>query len=397
MKFYIKTLGCKMNWIDSARLRTALQLAGHEEAANEPEADYLFVNSCTVTAEADRKSRQAASAAVGRTVPVAVMGCSPRANSTRWEERGGQRVFSDEAALYRHFDIDPETLPVPIGVRTRLPIAIQRGCDNRCGFCITRIARGSHSNVPVAEVVRQIEIAEEMGIQEVILTGINLAAWGCSDTNRPEQARLGELLSEILARTTIPRLRLSSLGPEYLNRGVIDTLGEERICDYFHLSVQSGSDGVLKRMERGHGTAEIARFAADARRLRPDLSLAADIIAGFPGETVSEHAETVAFLESQRFAKLHVFPFSPREGTPAATMKGQVDGGERKARARELRELGGRMRGKFLASQLGRTLPVLVERGGSGLTPNYLRIRCETEEVASIVSKPVSETTLVSD
>jgi threonylcarbamoyladenosine tRNA methylthiotransferase MtaB len=376
MNFYIRTLGCKMNWLDSARLAAALQSAGHQAVSDEAVADYVFVNTCTVTSEADRKSKQTVNKAGRAQKQVAVMGCGPRVDINGWQQQAeGALIFNDENTMLAHFGIEEDEAQMPLSSRTRLPIAIQTGCDNECSFCITRIARGTHRSLPIEGIVRQVNQAFDHGIKEIVLTGINLAAWGCENSNRPEQARLHEVIEAILEQTEMPRIRLSSLGPQFIQPAFFDLYSDERVCDYLHISLQSGSDSVLERMVRGHGTAELLTIAERARAIRPDTALAADIIAGFPGETEDEHAETVALLRQVQFAKLHVFPYSEREGTPAATAENPVDVALRKQRAAEIRDLGREMRQQFISQQMGKTFTVLVEGNGSGLTGNYIRMR----------------------
>ena len=370
MKFFIRTLGCKMNGLDSARLRAALLHGGYEEAEREEEADYVVVNSCTVTAEADRKSRQAAKAAGRRRQQVAVTGCGARIDPTHWE----QEAFASEAELLRRLNLRTEGLPFPVHARTRAFVAVQTGCDNRCTFCITRLARGAHRSIPVDEVAAQVREAEAAGAQEVVLTGINLAAWGSDDSNAADGARLHELLEGLLAATSIPRIRLSSLGPQYLGPGFFEVFADPRICDYLHLSVQSGAPEILRRMDRGHGVEEVHRVAEAARRVRPGAAVAADLIVGFPGEGEQEFEQTRSLAEEMALAKLHVFPYSAREGTPAADFAQQVPNAEKKRRAAALRETGRRLRQSFLEGQYGRRAEVLVEGGGTGLTGNYIRL-----------------------
>ncbi len=396
MKFFIRTLGCKMNWLDSARLAAALQSAGHQSVEDEAEADHVFVNTCTVTAEADRKSRQTVNNAGRHPVQVAVMGCGPRVDRAVWQQQvDNALVFADEAAMFEHFGVEFDEHQLPLNSRTRLPVAIQTGCDNLCTFCITRVARGRHRSLPVESIVKQINQALEHDIREVVLTGINLAAWGCEDSNHPQQARLHELLEAILRHTEIPRIRLSSLGPQFIQPGFFDVYQDERICDYLHLSLQSGSDSVLERMVRGHGTEEVYRIAEGARAARPDTAIAADVIAGFPGESEQEHRETMTLLEQVGFAKLHVFPYSTREGTPAATLPGQLPQEVKKARAGEIRDLARRMRKTFLDAQMGKRFQVLVEGGGdTGLSTNYIRMRVEGGGMGDIVEATLTEDSL---
>ena len=367
-----------MNWLDSARLSAALQGVGHHHVRDEGEAEYLFVNSCTVTAEADRKSRQIANAAHRQQKRVVVSGCASRINTENWSDNDSEYlVFPDEAQLFAHFGVDSAELPYPASSRTRLPVAIQTGCDNHCSFCITRIARGRHRTIPSADIINNIRQAQELGVNEIVLTGINLAAWGCDDTNHPEQARLGDLLQTILSQTDIPRIRLSSLGPEYLHEEFYAAFSDPRICDYLHISMQSGSASVLRRMQRGHGVGEIERIAERSRQVRPYVAIAADIIAGFPGESEAEFMETMATVRRIALSKLHVFPFSARQGTSAADYKGMIDGRIRKERAAQLRQLGQEQRSAFIHSQMGRRHMVLVEQNGRGLTTNYIRVRVD--------------------
>jgi threonylcarbamoyladenosine tRNA methylthiotransferase MtaB len=376
MNFYIRTLGCKMNWLDSARLAAALQTAGHQAVNDESEADYVFVNTCTVTSEADRKSKQTVNKAGRAQKQVAVMGCGPRVDINGWQQQAEDAlIFNDEGAMLAHFGIEEDEAQMPLSSRTRLPVAIQTGCDNECSFCITRIARGAHRSLPIEGIVRQVNQAFEHGIKEIVLTGINLAAWGCENSNRPEQARLHKVIEAILQQTEMPRIRLSSLGPQFIQPAFFDVYADERVCDYLHISLQSGSDTVLERMVRGHGTAELLAIAKQARTIRPDTALAADIIAGFPGESAAEHHETLTLLREVQFAKLHVFPYSEREGTPAASAGDPVDVGIRKQRAAEIRNLGREMRQRFIDQQMNKTFSVLVEGNGTGLTGNYIRLR----------------------
>jgi threonylcarbamoyladenosine tRNA methylthiotransferase MtaB len=243
-------------------------------------------------------------------------------------------------------------------------------------------------------VLEEVKFAQEQGVREVVLTGINLAAWGAGNSRQPKQARLEELLEHLLRHSSIERIRLSSLGPQFIRPGFFDLYADERICDYLHISLQSGSDTVLERMIREHGTDEVRAIAERARAVRPDSAIAADVIAGFPGESEQEHRETLAFIEEIAFAKLHVFPFSPRSGTDAATMAGQLPTELRKSRAAEIRALGQRLRTEFINSQMGKSFQVLGEANGSGLSTNYIRIRTEDGCEGNICTILLSRATL---
>lgn len=375
MKVHIRTLGCKMNWLDSARLGAALQQAGHQLVDTAEDADSVVVNSCTVTAEADRKSRKLTHASERLGKDTIVTGCGPRANPVQWHDKApDSTVLAQDQQLLRHFGVNSDDTPFPVTSRTRLPVAIQTGCDDQCSFCITRIARGKHLSHPVAKLVDHVREAHDKGIREIVITGINLAAWGADNSLKPEQAQLPRLLRHLLDDTDMPRIRLSSLGPQYLHPEFFDVLQDPRICDHLHLSIQSGSSSVLQRMQRGHDAEQVYRVAEQARAVRPDIALTCDFIVGFPGETDAEHQQTIDMIEHIGFAKLHVFPFSPREGTPAAHLSGQLHGQVKKQRAAQTRELGNQKRQQFINSQLGKTRDVLVETRERGLTGNYLRI-----------------------
>ncbi|RLA09938.1 MAG: hypothetical protein DRQ54_01075 [Gammaproteobacteria bacterium] len=396
VKFHIRTLGCKMNQLDSARLRAALCSAGHEAVETETEADYAFVNTCTVTAQADRKSRKGANTADRNARQVAVLGCSVRIDAPKWQAAlPGALVFADDEEMYRYFDVEADNAQMPLTSRTRLPVAIQTGCDDTCSFCITTLARGAHRSLSIEKITEEIQEAHRQDIKEIVLTGINLAAWGAPDTkHQSQQAQLHKLLQALLVNTSIPRIRLSSLGPQYLRDGFWEVYADPRICDYLHLSVQSGSDPVLKLMDRGHGTAEVINIAEQSRKVRPATALAADFIAGFPAESDAHHQQTLDLVQSVGFSKLHVFPYSAREGTAAARMPGHLPPDMRKARAARLRSLGKTLRQKFIADQIGQTVSVLVEERQLGWSSNYIRLRTDKRAEGSIAQIMLSADTL---
>lgn len=395
MKFFVRTLGCKMNLIDSARVAEALRSAGHEQVDSECDADVVLVNSCTVTAESDRKSRRAAHAATRDGKRVIVMGCGPRVDRERWRRHLPQAdLLASEADLKTALGVEPDTTGLASFPRTRLPIPIQHGCDNTCAYCITRFARGPHRSEPLDAVIHGVEEAIALGMQEVVLTGINLAAWGCASTRNPHETRLPELIRALFRETSIPRIRLSSLGPEYLHDAFFDVFRDDRVCDHLHLSVQSGSPSVLRRMQRGHGVEEVLRAVERARQARENVAVTADFIVGLPGETEEDFALTMELVQRVGFAQLHVFPFSPREGTAAFAMPDQVSPEDKKRRSALLRTLGRRTRSTFLASQFGRTARAIVQGDGTGLTSNYLRLRV-AGRVGTLVDVLIREQDLV--
>ncbi len=385
-----------MNQLDSARLRAALQTAGHEHVESEEQADFAFVNTCTVTAQADRKSRKGANNASRTAKQVAVLGCSARIDAKKWQTAlPDTLVFADDTDMYRYFGADADSVQVPLTCRTRLPVAIQTGCDDTCSFCITTLARGDHRSLPQESIVEQVQEAQHQGVAEVVLTGINLASWGSPNSKQqPDQARLHQLLDALLTQTAIPRIRLSSIGPQYLRPAFWEVYADPRICDYLHLSVQSGSDPVLALMDRGHRTSEIINIAKQSRRVRPDTALAADLIAGFPGEAEPHQQQTLELVKSLAFSKLHVFPYSARDGTRAAQMTAQLPPETRKARAAALRDLGQRQRAEFIASQMGSQLSVLAENQQRGWSSNYIRLHAGQLAEGSIAQIQLSADTL---
>jgi len=375
-----------MNSLDSAKAAAGLAAAGFEIVNRQEDADAVVVNTCTVTATADRKSAQAGRGAEKRGKHLVVIGCGPAVDLSAWKKDfASAEVFGNLQDFLVAYDVQPIETELPITERTRLPIAIQTGCDCGCTFCLTRIARGKSESFAPAKIIAEIHRAEAAGISEIVLTGINIAAYGCKNTNQPDHSRFAEMLRKILTETTIPRIRLSSLGPQYLDEQFFKVFADERICDFLHLSIQSGSPEILQKMARGHGVDEIRRIAIRAREVRPDVCLAADLIAGFPGESDENFVETVALAEEIRLAKIHAFPFSPRPGTVAGEMTNQLALPVKKARAEELRKLGQKLRAEFIGSQVGKTAAVLVEADGTGLSTNYLRVRVSDQQVGEIV------------
>ncbi|MBI5415005.1 MiaB/RimO family radical SAM methylthiotransferase [Candidatus Peregrinibacteria bacterium] len=376
MKFTFRTFGCKMNWLDSARISAGLQMAGNIPVESEDEADVILVNSCIVTAKAEGESRREAIKASKNNKTVVIFGCGPKANETKWKKHFPDAiVFGNESLLLHHFGLSEKDTYFPDSARTRLPIAIQSGCDNFCTFCVTRISRGKHESLPLEGIIRQIVRAEESGIQEIVLTGINLAAWGCDNSNNSKKSQFGKLLHEILSHTNVPRIRISSIGPQFLHEDFFEEMKNPRMCDHLHLSIQSGSDQILQKMNRGHGTKEVYEIVKKMRKIRPGTAFTADFIVGFPGEAEEDFQKTMEMVKKIGFAKLHVFPFSEREGTGAANFPDKIEVFERKNRAKKLRELGEILSKKFIESHIGKKMRVLVEADKTGLTSNYIRLK----------------------
>jgi threonylcarbamoyladenosine tRNA methylthiotransferase MtaB len=369
-------------------------LAGHEIVEDAAGADLTVINTCTVTHVAAQKSRYEARRArrSASAVRLLVTGCHAEVAphefaAADWVVGNTQK---DEIPSWIASEM-PQTPPVAgqpaakeadghalfpaaLGL-TRAFVKIQDGCDMHCTFCLTRIARGRSRSRPADEIVAEIRQWVDEGGQEVVLTGVHLGAYG-----RDGGPDLGRLVRRILRETDLPRLRLSSLEPWNFRTEWLSLWESPRLCRHLHMSLQSGSDEVLRRMGRPYTAELFSEKVALARRAVPDLAITTDVIAGFPGETDESFAQTVQFMRRIQFARAHIFPYSRRPGTPAANMPGQVTNRIKQARAAALRAVAEETERGFRASLLGQTLPVLWEQPNgaddewSGLTDNYIRV-----------------------
>lgn len=402
MQVHLKTLGCRLNEAELENWAQGFQRHGHRVTREQAEADLVVLNSCAVTEEAVRKSRQLVRR-IHRDNPQAKLvlsGCYATLHPDEAAQLLGVDLVvgnQDKERLVdlalEELDLDamPQMATEPGDValfsrgRQRAFIKVQDGCRYRCTFCIVTEARGAEKSRPAAEVVEEINALHAQGVQEAILTGVHLGGYG-SDLG----THLGELLAAILEQTAIPRLRLGSLEPWDLPPGFFQLFENPRLMPHLHLPLQSGSDTVLRRMARRCKTAEFAAIVAEAREKIPDFNLSTDIIVGFPGETEEEWRETLAFVGQVNFGHVHIFSYSPRAGTKAATLPGQVPEAVKKQRSRELHGLAEAMKRQTFGAYLGRTFPVLweghVQHLGNGLqrvfgyTPNYLRVATEVED-----------------
>lgn len=395
MRVNLKTLGCRLNEAELETWAEQFRANGHRIVSDFDEADLIVLNSCAVTHDAVRKSRNLIRR-VHRENPMAkivVSGCYASLNSEEAKQVLGVDLVVGNADKARLVEIAKDALDLPtmpvfssepgetslfaLG-RQRAFVKAQDGCRYRCAFCIVTLARGEERSQPIAEIVREINGLHAQGIQEAILTGVHLGGWG-SDLG----LRLEDLLSAVLEQTEIPRLRLGSLEPWELSEEFFRLLQNPRLMPHLHLPLQSGSDAVLRRMARRCKTAEFADLVAKARAVSPDINVTTDIIVGFPGETEDQWKEGLQFIESQSFGHIHIFSYSIREGTKAAGMPDHVPEMVKKNRAQELRQIALRQKRHTLARYVGRQFPVLWEEGKElsdgclsfkGFTPNYLRV-----------------------
>ncbi len=370
----VVTLGCRLNAYESEIVRAHAAAAGLDDA--------IIVNTCAVTAEAVAQARQRIRK-LRRENPAArliVTGCAAQTETAHFAAMpevdhvvgnhsklkpetfaglsldGSARVQIDDIMSVR--ETAGHLLP-GFGKRVRAYVQVQNGCDHRCTFCIIPFGRGPSRSVPAGEVVSEIRRLVETGTKEVVLTGVDMTSYGADLPNTP---RLGKLVRQILKHVPdLPRLRLSSIDQVEADADLMRALAEEpRLMPHLHLSLQAGDDMILKRMKRRHLRADAIRFCDEARRLRPDVVFGADLIAGFPTETDAMFDNSLRIVDECGLTYLHVFPFSPRTGTPAAHMP-QIPNTVAKERAARLRLAGQRRLASHLSSQVGRTLDVLQE------------------------------------
>ncbi len=396
------TFGCRLNTLESEVMRRRAAEAGMGDA--------ILVNTCAVTTEAVRQARQAIRKA-RRDHPAArivVSGCAAQidaqafaampevdlvlGNAEKLEARSYDFGIG-ETAKVRVNDIlsvrqTAGHLVDGLDGRARAFVEVQNGCDHRCTFCIIPYGRGNSRSVPVGAVVEQVRRLAENGYAEVVLTGVDITSWG---HDLPGTPPLGRLVGAILRHVPeLKRLRLSSIDSIEVDDDLMRLIAEEeRLMPHLHLSLQHGDDMILKRMKRRHLRADAVRFAGAVRRLRPDVVFGADLIAGFPTETEAMFANSLSIVDACGLTHLHVFPFSPRPGTPAARMP-QLDRTLVKERARRLREKGEAALAAHLAAEQGATRRVLVERSGRGRTEHFTEATIDSGEPGAIVTARIT-------
>ena len=402
MKVAFTTLGCKVNHYETEAMRELFVQDGWEIVGFSEPADVYVINTCTLTQTSDTKSRQmiarahrmnpaALVAAVGcyaQTAPEAVaslegvglvVGTSGRKENVL-RVKDALRSQSEEtyiSPLYEMREFEP--LSAVRDSRTRATLKIQDGCVNFCSYCIIPYARGPLRSRPLDEISQEVKLLASEGYQEIVLTGIHLASYG---RDLPQS---GVTLLDAIARASEPegirRIRLGSLEPLFVTESVAKALSENpKIMRQFHLSLQSGSDSVLQRMNRNYTAGEYLTALALLRKYMPDCAITTDVIAGFAGETQEEHEETLAFCREAAFARMHVFPFSLRKGTKAETLPNQLPKAVKDARTKELIALGKTLTHEYLAAQIGSVVEVLAESDGAGYSGNYIRVQTEAAE-----------------
>ncbi|MGI1661959.1 tRNA (N(6)-L-threonylcarbamoyladenosine(37)-C(2))-methylthiotransferase MtaB [Palleronia sp. KMU-117] len=384
------TFGCRLNAYETEAMREMSAAAGLGDA--------VVVNTCAVTAEAVRKARQEirrlrrkhptarliVTGCAAQTEPATfaampevdlVLGNSEKGRPETWAGLAGGLIGETEKVVVDDIMAVTETaghLIDGFGTRSRAYVQVQNGCDHRCTFCIIPYGRGNSRSVPAGVVVDQIGRLVARGFNEVVLTGVDLTSWGA---DLPGQPKLGNLVRRILTLVPeLPRLRISSIDSIEVDEDLMEAIATEaRLMPHLHLSLQAGDDLILKRMKRRHLRDDAIRFCEEARRLRPGMTFGADIIAGFPTETDAMFENSLKLVEECGLTWLHVFPYSPREGTPAARMP-QVRGEAIRDRAARLRAAGDRAAARHLASLVGTEAAVLMESPRMGRTETFAEV-----------------------
>ncbi|QPM91250.1 tRNA (N(6)-L-threonylcarbamoyladenosine(37)-C(2))-methylthiotransferase MtaB [Pseudooceanicola algae] len=383
------TLGCRLNAYETEAMKAMADAAGLSDAH--------IVNTCAVTSEAVRKARQEirrlrrdnpeariiVTGCAAQTEPETfaameevdlILGNSEKMKPETWTTLGPDFVGQTERVMVDDIMSVTETaghLIDGFGTRSRAYVQVQNGCDHRCTFCIIPYGRGNSRSVPAGVVVDQIKRLVQQGYNEVVLTGVDLTSWGA---DLPATPRLGDLVLRILKLTDVPRLRISSIDSIEADDALMQAIATEpRLMPHLHLSLQAGDDMILKRMKRRHLRDDAIRFCEEARRLRPDMTFGADIIAGFPTETEAMFTNSLRLVEDCDLTWLHVFPYSARPGTPAARMPA-VNGKAVKSRAARLRAAGDAQVARHLADQQGRDHAILMESPRMGRTEQFTEV-----------------------
>ena len=391
----VRNFGCRLNALDGDHIRDAAHKAGLAQAT--------IINSCAVTSEAVRQTRQAIrkAAKTKPETPIIVTGCAAQTDGEAFAAMpevnkvlGNEEKFlpSSYASQYTQQDETVQVsdimaftravprLNVPQQNRARAFVQVQTGCDHRCTFCIIPFGRGNSRSTPIAEVVENCQTLVASGHREIVLTGVDITSWG-GDLTASENEGLGDLVSAILENIpTLERLRLSSVDAVELDAKLLDrVVRDKRVMPHLHLSLQAGDDMILKRMKRRHTREDAIAFCHEIKAKRPDMVFGADIIAGFPTETDEMFENSLKLVETCEIVWLHVFPFSPRPDTPAAKMP-QLSGETIRERARLLREAGDKVRQNWLETQIGSTLKGLIEKPGQARSETFAMIDFSNEE-----------------
>lgn len=411
MKVHLKTLGCRLNEAELETWAQAFQKSGHQITRQAENAHLVVINSCAVTQDAARKSRNLIRR-IHRDNPQAklvVSGCYATLNEDEAASLLGVDLVvgnRDKHQLVEKTlsELNMETMPAMSTEpgetslftrgRQRAFVKVQDGCRYRCTFCIVTVARGDEVSRPASAVIDEINALHRQGINEVILTGVHLGGYGSDLGNK-----LADLIKAILAETDIPRIRLGSLEPWELSDDFFALFEHPRLMPHLHLPLQSGSDTVLRRMARRCKTEEFAAVVQCLKTQIPHFNITTDVIVGFPGETEQEWQDSYDFIKQIGFGHIHIFTYSKREGTKAAALPNPISNDIKKQRSRQLHDLANELKQQFCRGNLGNTFPVLWEaytepygekQLAFGYTPNYLRVACVIANNESLENRIVN-------
>ncbi|WP_339644578.1 tRNA (N(6)-L-threonylcarbamoyladenosine(37)-C(2))-methylthiotransferase MtaB [uncultured Pelagibacterium sp.] len=400
------TFGCRLNAYESEVMKAEAQKSGLENA--------IIINTCAVTAEAVRQAKQSIRKARRENADarIIVTGCAAQTQARDFGDMAEVDLVIGNNDKLRAESYRPIAFGEPLNDkvqvndimsvtetaghlidgldgRARAFVQVQNGCDHRCTFCIIPFGRGPSRSVPMGVMVDQIRRLVDNGYAEVVLTGVDITSYGA---DLPGSPTLGKLTQSILKHVpSLPRLRISSIDSIEADPALYEAVTDPRLMPHLHLSLQSGDDMILKRMKRRHSRADALGIVEKLRGLRPDMVFGADIIAGFPTETDAMFENTLRFVTEADLTYLHVFPFSPREGTPAARMP-QISRRTAKERAARLRALGETQFAKLCASRIGKTENILVERDGMGRTEQFIPVAVERARPGDIVTAEIDGT-----
>lgn len=400
MKVFFHTLGCKVNQYETQEMREMLKKSGYEITENEQDADIFVINSCTVTSESDRKTRQCVRHYKNKypESTVVLTGCMPQSfpemakklteadivlgnrNNSKLVESLSEYFNDDGRVLHLDCHKSGEGL-ISSGItdfeeRTRATLKIEDGCDRFCSYCIIPKARGRVRSKPIEDIQKEVAALADNGYREIVLVGINLSAYG-----KGGDLDLSDAVFAAAENEEIERIRLGSLEPDHITDELIEKLVKcEKLCPQFHISLQSGCDKTLKKMNRHYTAEEYAALCDKLRKSFKDCTLTTDIMVGFPQETEEDFSDTVEFAEKIGFEKIHIFPYSRRSGTVADKMEGQIEKSVKGYRVAELSKVADKIRTEFLKNQIGKTVSVLIEgkqKDGEmfGYTPNYTPVK----------------------
>lgn len=398
MKVYVYTLGCRLNQCESEALSDSFKKEGFEILKESKDAELIIVNTCAVTSKAEQKARRMIRLFSQAAKCVIVTGCYGEKDRERLESIGENVVVfsldkkasllklasvineNDILSSVKNFESERVSSfaynPTSFSYHSRAYLKVQDGCDNSCGYCKTTIVRGPSRWLDADECVKRVLELESKGMREIMLTGVNL-------TNYDHSGRgLGGLLEKILgAAGENIRFRLSSMEPDHVDELLLSQIEDYRIFPHFHIPIQSASNNVLKIVGRNYSIEHVEYIIERLRRIKNDPFISCDVIAGLPGEREEDFLLTYDFLERNEFSQLHVFPYSPREGTPLFNSRLKVEERVRDERAERLRNLSTRLNRKYLERQIGKEEEIIAEKNGVGTTGNYLKAKIIEKDI----------------